>query len=105
MGEFQKILNTETKSQISQFLSLIVGKGVVEFTVLINIDIGDLKRFGLNRDIKFGMHRSLGGSFQMRYFYKNLEITPDADFINGSSIDTLGMLRACIEQNTDTPEV
>lgn len=95
----------ETKSKVRQFLPVIDGKGVLEFTVLVNIDLGDLKRFGLNSDIKFGMHRSLGGSFYMRYFYKDREITPDFDALNGMRVDTLGMLRACIEQDTDTPEV
>lgn len=103
--KFKRILDVATQEQGREFISLIDGKGVVEYTKLIFIFSDDLKAFGLNSDIKFGLYRDLGGHCKMRYFYKGLELAPDADFINGSDMDTLQILQACIAQDTHTPKV
>ena len=105
-ADFVAAIDVYTQEQTKKLLSVLEGLKVISFTKLIDVPSDVFEKFGLNSDILIGITRELDGNFQATYYYKGMEMNPEAvDFMNYEDVGILSMLKECIRQDTCTPKL
>lgn len=109
-NEFILILDKHAKAEWKKIVEKLEGLDshitVLHFEVLIEKEI--LKDFGLNEDLRFIVENNIGRTSPMKYYYKNLPVEPECYYMkpqNYIEVDTLTILRACVDQNTNLPNI
>jgi len=75
---------------------------------LVELDDEILKKFGLNKDIKFIIDVRPTSGGETKYYYKNMELNPNAYYVRPDDyheVSTLRILQESIAQDTHEPDI
>lgn len=98
-------LNSKVKENYKIIFNVIADKSlnIISFEFETILDDETLKKYNLNNNIRFIVDDN-----KMKYYYKNIEIKPDCQYIRCDDyheVSILRMLQECIIQNKNNPDI
>lgn len=103
------IVELDKEAQILwKLLRKTIGKTSIKISriqYLVELDDEILKKFGLNKDIKFIIDVRPASGGKTKYYYKNMELNPKCYYVRPDDyheVSTLRILQESIAQDTRT---